>query len=68
MSTIAPSHRIRSVSIIGGFLDGAKFDLADGLNWFVTHSMRCQGVRINRRSGNGSRRWWNGTSLAVVSK
>lgn len=35
MSTIAPSHRIRSISIIGGFLDGAKFDLADGLNCFI---------------------------------
>ena len=26
MSAIASSHRIRSISIIGGFLDGAKFD------------------------------------------
>lgn len=35
MSTIAPSHRIRRISIIGGFLDGATFDLADGLNCFI---------------------------------
>ena len=35
MSAIASSHRIRSISIIGGFLDGAKFDLADGLNCFI---------------------------------
>ena len=35
MSTIAPSHRIRSISIIGGFPDGAKFDLADELNCFI---------------------------------
>lgn len=35
MSTNATSHRIRSISIIGGFLDGARFDLADGLNCFI---------------------------------
>jgi hypothetical protein len=29
------SHRIRCISIIGGFLDGTKFDLADGLNCFI---------------------------------
>ena len=35
MSTNATSHRIRSISVIGGFLDGAQFDLADGLNCFI---------------------------------
>ncbi|MFN6103416.1 MAG: AAA family ATPase [Planctomycetaceae bacterium] len=29
------SHRIRSISIVGGFLDGARFDLTDGLNCFI---------------------------------
>jgi len=29
------SHRIRCISIIGGFLDGTKFELADGLNCFI---------------------------------
>jgi ABC-type uncharacterized transport system ATPase subunit len=29
------SHRIRCISIIGGFLDGNRFDLADGLNCFI---------------------------------
>jgi len=28
-------HRIRSIAIIGGFLDGAHFDLADGLNCVI---------------------------------
>ena len=28
-------HRLRSVSIIGGFLDGQTFDLADGLNCVI---------------------------------
>lgn len=29
------SHRLRSLSIIGGFLDGERFDLADGLNCVI---------------------------------
>jgi len=29
------SHRIRSIAVIGGFLDGAHFELADGLNCFI---------------------------------
>ncbi len=29
------SHRIRSLSIVGGFLDGASFDLGDGLNCLI---------------------------------
>jgi hypothetical protein len=29
------SHRLRSLSIIGGFLDGERFDLADGLNCII---------------------------------
>jgi len=29
------SHRIRSIAVMGGFLDGARFDLADGLNCFI---------------------------------
>ena len=29
------SHRLRSLTIIGGFLDGEKFDLADGLNCII---------------------------------
>ena len=29
------SHRIRSVSVIGGFLDGLRLELADGLNCFI---------------------------------
>ncbi|AMV34978.1 hypothetical protein VN12_22820 [Pirellula sp. SH-Sr6A] len=29
------SHRIRCIAIIGGFLDGTKFELADGLNCFI---------------------------------
>lgn len=28
-------HRLRSVSVVGGFLDGAEFDLANGLNCFI---------------------------------
>ena len=28
-------HRITSVSIVGGFLDGQRFDLADGLNCII---------------------------------
>ena len=42
MTTILPtsstprlSHRIRSVSVIGGFLDGLRLQLADGLNCFI---------------------------------
>ncbi|MHB8974310.1 MAG: AAA family ATPase [Pirellulaceae bacterium] len=35
MSAHAASHRIRNVSIRGGFLDGAQFELADGLNCFI---------------------------------
>lgn len=31
----ASSHRIRSISVTGGFLDGAKFDLAPGLNCLI---------------------------------
>ncbi|MEX0718159.1 MAG: AAA family ATPase [Planctomycetaceae bacterium] len=29
------SHRIRSVSVVGGFLDGLKLELAPGLNCFI---------------------------------
>ncbi len=29
------SHRIRCISIIGEFLDGTRFELADGLNCFI---------------------------------
>jgi len=29
------SHRIRSVSVIGGFLDGVKLEFADGLNCII---------------------------------
>ncbi|MGE4157855.1 MAG: AAA family ATPase [Planctomycetota bacterium] len=29
------SHRLRSLEIIGGFLDGQRFDLADGLNCII---------------------------------
>ena len=35
MSEIPASHRICSISVIGGFLDGARFDLADGLNCII---------------------------------
>ena len=35
MSANVKSHRIRSISVIGGFLDGARFDLAGGLNCFI---------------------------------
>ena len=31
LSTQPTSHRLRSLEIIGGFLDGEKFNLADGL-------------------------------------
>ena len=31
----ATSHRLRSLEIIGGFLDGQKFDLAEGLNCII---------------------------------
>src|SRR5574340_975478 len=34
-STPPRSHRIRSVSVIGGFLDGLRLELADGLNCFI---------------------------------
>lgn len=30
-----PAHRIRSIAVIGGFLDGARFELDDGLNCFI---------------------------------
>jgi len=32
---LARFHRIRSISIIGGFLDGQSFELADGLNCII---------------------------------
>ena len=32
---VALSHRFRSVSIFGGFLDGARFEFADGLNCLI---------------------------------
>lgn len=35
MSTSVNSHRIRRTAVIGGFLDGAWFELADGLNCFI---------------------------------
>lgn len=35
VSINATSHRIRSITVIGGFLDGAQFDLADGLNCII---------------------------------
>jgi DNA repair exonuclease SbcCD ATPase subunit len=35
VSTNPTSHRIRSISVIGGFLDGARFELADELNCFI---------------------------------
>lgn len=35
MKDITVSHRIRCISVIGGFLDGTKFELADGLNCFI---------------------------------
>jgi len=31
-TNLATAHRLRSLSIIGGFLDGQRFDFADGLN------------------------------------
>lgn len=31
------SHRIKSISVVGGFLDGAKLELADGLNCLIGH-------------------------------
>lgn len=31
------SHRIKSISIVGGFLDGATLELADGLNCLIGH-------------------------------
>ena len=30
-------HRLRSVSIAGGFLDGAEFELSEGLNCLIGH-------------------------------
>lgn len=30
-----PRHRLRSISVIGGFLDGARIDLASGLNCLI---------------------------------
>jgi len=35
VTTSPNSHRIRSIAVIGGFLDGAHFELADGLNCFI---------------------------------
>lgn len=35
VSAKTASHRIRSISVIGGFLDGVRFDLADGLNCII---------------------------------
>ena len=34
-STTYLSHRIRSVSVIGGFLDGVRLEFADGLNCII---------------------------------
>jgi len=28
-------HRLQSVSVVGGFLDGQRFDLSDGLNCII---------------------------------
>jgi hypothetical protein len=33
--TGANVHRLKSVSVIGGFLDGVQLDLADGLNCVI---------------------------------
>jgi DNA repair exonuclease SbcCD ATPase subunit len=30
-----PSHRIRSISVVGGFLDGARLEFSDGLNCII---------------------------------
>ncbi len=35
MNFISSSHRIRSITIVGGFLDGAHFELTEGLNCFI---------------------------------
>jgi len=35
MNFISSSHRIRCITIVGGFLDGAHFDLTEGLNCFI---------------------------------
>lgn len=32
---IAGFHRLRSISVTGGFLDGTRFDLSDGLNCLI---------------------------------
>ncbi len=33
--TIPRAHRLKSISVIGGFLDGVRLDLADGLNCII---------------------------------
>jgi len=30
-------HRLQSVAVVGGFLDGQRFDLSDGLNCLIGH-------------------------------
>jgi len=34
-AALVGTHRLRSVSVIGGFLDGVRFDLAEGLNCII---------------------------------
>ncbi len=34
-SSMPTAHRLKSISVIGGFLDGVRLDLADGLNCII---------------------------------
>ncbi|WP_425618755.1 AAA family ATPase [Anatilimnocola sp. NA78] len=35
MNANAPAHRIRTIAVVNGFLDGARFELSDQLNCFI---------------------------------
>ncbi len=33
--SLSKAHRLKSISVVGGFLDGVRLDLADGLNCII---------------------------------
>lgn len=67
-STPAPKlaqnyHRIKSLSVIGGFLDGQKFEFTDGLNCIIgargtgkTTALEFIGYALGNRNSSGDRK------------
>ena len=37
MTTHKKCHRLQSLSVVGGFLDGMQIEFADGLNCMIGH-------------------------------